>query len=216
MSVGAVCWPEYLKTRGDKSLEQFLWDTVALCPDAARRMANAKLSGQVWATGNYSYRSTRFYGERYVLIGDAYAFIDPVFSTGVFLAMRGAELGAEAVDAWLRDPQAAAPRFRRIEAQLERAMDFVSWFIYRFTSPAMHHLFMNPRDRLGIPQAIVSMLAGDLFNTDPRIMRPITIFKGIYYLTALGQVSKSWMAYRLRKRNIAAPFNDGTTPQDAI
>ena len=46
-------------------------------------------------------------GERYIMVGDAFAFIDPVFSSGVMLAMNSAFLGAEVVDAWLRDPQAA-------------------------------------------------------------------------------------------------------------
>lgn len=200
MSVGAVCWPDYLKTRDNRRLEDFLWDTIALCPDAQTRMREAELCSPVQATGNYSYRATRMVGDRYVLVGDAFAFIDPVFSTGVLLAMQSAALASEAVDAWLREPNAAATTacFRRFERYVRRSTRTVSWFIYRFTSPALHHLFMNPRDVWGIPQAIVSMLAGDFNNR--RAWLPLTFFKGIYWLTWLGRGSASWAAYRLRRR----------------
>ena len=58
----------------------------------------------------------RMAGEGYVLVGDAYAFVDPVFSSGVFLAMNSALLGAEAVDGSLRDPA----RRKALRAQFDR------------------------------------------------------------------------------------------------
>ena len=93
-SVGAVCWPYYLKTR-TKPLKEFFADTIALCPELARRLQNAMLvNDAVHATGNYSYMSTHATGDRYLLLGDAYTFIDPMFSTGVYLAMHSAFEGA--------------------------------------------------------------------------------------------------------------------------
>ena len=88
MSVGAVCRPEYLKRRRSAPAE-FLRQTLALGPQEMReRMRRATLIGeQARATGNYSYTASRMRGERYVLVGDAYAFVDPVFSSGVMLGM---------------------------------------------------------------------------------------------------------------------------------
>jgi flavin-dependent dehydrogenase len=116
-SVGAVVWPYYLKSRSVPVREFFL-ATIALCPPLAQRLANATLTSEVEATGNYSYSSTRSHGEGYLLLGDAYAFIDPVFSSGVLLAMHSAFVGADAVDACLRTPARARARC----AQFDRSM----------------------------------------------------------------------------------------------
>jgi len=212
MSVGAVCWPEYLKTR-KTDLETFLWDTIKLCPPVFERMQQAIRCDEARATGNYSYRADRMYGDGYLLVGDAFAFIDPVFSTGVFLAMNSAVLGAEAVDACLRDPARAAPHLRHFDRRVRYGIKTVSWFIYRFTSPAMHRLFMAPRNVFRIEEAIISLLAGDIFGKTP-IALPLALFKAIYLATSAAALPRAWVAYRRRKRNVALAFTGGTTSQD--
>lgn len=212
MSVGAVCWPEYLKTR-QNSPEEFLWQTIKLCPPVWERMQDARLIDKVRATGNYSYRSTRMYGDGYLLVGDAFAFIDPVFSTGVMLAMTGGILGADAVDAYLRDPKASKPLFEQYERRIRRGIRTVSWFIYRFTSPAMQELFMAPRGVFRIQQAIISVLAGDLFRNTPVAM-PLALFKAIFYLTFALNFSRAWASYRRRRQSASVEFRGGTLPED--
>jgi flavin-dependent dehydrogenase len=212
MSVGAVCWPEYLKTRHTPP-EAFLWQTIALCPPVQKRMAQARLLGEAQATGNYSYRAQRMVGDGYLLLGDAFAFVDPVFSTGVYFAMHGATLAADAVDAHLRDPVQARPLLRRFERQIKHGIKVVSWFIYRFTSPAMQTLFMNPRNLWRLNEAMVSMLAGDLFRNTPIAPR-LLLFKLIYGITLMIEGTRSWMSYRQRKRNVKLTFTGGTTAQD--
>lgn len=101
MSVGAVCYPEYMKTRKGDS-EAFLMRTLALNPELNARMLDAERVAPVHATGNYAYECTRMAGPRWLMLGDAYTFVDPMFSSGVFLAMHGAERGAAMVDAALR------------------------------------------------------------------------------------------------------------------
>jgi flavin-dependent dehydrogenase len=211
-SVGAVCWPAYLKTR-HTSPAQFLRETMKLCPEVWARMRHTQLLGEVRATGNYSYRAKRMYGDGYLLVGDAFAFIDPVFSTGVFFAMNGAALGAEAVDAWLCDPNAAADAMRQFEHQVRNGIVTVSWFIYRFTAPAMQQLFMAPRNHFRIKKAIISMLAGDIFRGTP-ITFPLALFKGIYYATSITHLTRAWAAYQRRRYNAAIDFVGGTTPHD--
>ncbi|MEO8137932.1 MAG: FAD-dependent oxidoreductase, partial [Betaproteobacteria bacterium] len=92
-SVGAVCWPYYLQSR-KTDVTSFFHATIALCPALARRLGNAKLVEPATATGNYSYAAQRTSGHNYLMLGDAFAFIDPVFSSGVFLAMNSAFVGA--------------------------------------------------------------------------------------------------------------------------
>ena len=66
-----------------------------------------------------------------MLIGDAFAFVDPVFSSGVYLAMNSAFAGAEVVDTWLRDPRAAQPLAKHFDRSVRHGIRYFSWFIYR-------------------------------------------------------------------------------------
>ena len=181
-SVGAVCAPPYLKSR-TTSPTRFFLDTIALSPPLAERLREAKLTNEVTATGNYSYASERMVGERYILLGDAYAFIDPVFSSGVFLAMNSAFHGAEVVDTWLRDPALARPLMKGFDRTVRHGLSNFSWFIYRMTSPAIRQLFMQPRNFLRTQEALLSLLAGDLFRGTP-IYWSLRAFKGVYYVVS--------------------------------
>ncbi len=119
-SIGAVCWPYYLKSR-TKPLKDFFADTIAMCAPLAERLKDATLvDDAVYATGNYSYTSTHCSGERYLMLGDAYTFIDPVFSSGVYLAMHSAFEGAEVVAAALDQPAKAAAARKRFERDMRK------------------------------------------------------------------------------------------------
>ncbi|WP_235893653.1 NAD(P)/FAD-dependent oxidoreductase [Cognatilysobacter lacus] len=186
MSIGAVCSPEYLKERGGDS-EGFLMRTIHSVPEAAERMAASERCADVHATGNYAYECTRMHGPGWLLVGDAYAFVDPMFSSGVFLAMHSAEQAAHAADAALREPAREAAIFGALQKSFDAGLDEFKWFIYRFTTPTMKHLFANPRDFLGVERAVVSMLAGDVFDARPVLWR-LRIFRVIYMLAALGSL----------------------------
>jgi len=184
MSVGVVAEPAHLKTR-DTDPAQFLLQTIALCRDAHLRMKNAVQIGEVRATGNYSYLSRDIGDDGYLLIGDAYAFVDPVFSSGVYLAMSSAMRAQAPVEAWLAGNKAGYRKLKkRYRAEVDHAIRTFSWFIYRFTSPAMRNLFSNPHDLLGVERGVVSMLAGDVY-ANPAVLRRLWIFKVIYAIAWL-------------------------------
>jgi flavin-dependent dehydrogenase len=204
-SVGAVCVPRYLKSRTTDPTTFFL-DTIALCPSLAERLRDAKLTNDATATGNYSYESERMTGERYILLGDAYAFVDPVFSSGVLLAMNSAFHGAEAVDTWLRDPILARPLFKEFDRTVRHGIRHFSWFIYRMTSPSIRDLFMHPGNLLRVQEALLSLLAGDLFRGTPIYWR-LRAFKGIYYINSLLNLRvclAAWLRHRKVIRDSAA------------
>jgi len=202
MSVGAVCWPYYLKSR-DKPVDDFLWDTLRLNPLLAERMQNAKLMGPALATGNFSYQADQMYGDGWLLIGDAYAFIDPVFSSGVFLGMNSAELGAQVVDDMLRKGDvsvaANAAQLRRYEKTLHYGLKTFSWFIYRITTPALRRMFMSPRNLFRMEEGILSLLAADIFRHTP-IRFPLFMFKLIYYASSIIHWRESLASRRQRHR----------------
>lgn len=202
-SVGAVVWPYYMKQRTVPPREFFL-ETIRMCEPLSQRLTQAALVSDVEVTGNYSYSSDRSHGNRFLLIGDAYAFIDPVFSSGVWLAMNGAVAGTEAADICLRAPERAASALRKFDRTMRRGPREFSWFIYRITNPMLRDLFMRPRNVLRIKEAILSLLAGDVFGTTP--IRPaLRIFKGIYMVGSILNIRRTFAAIRHRRRNIADP-----------
>ncbi len=199
-SIGAVVWPHYLKSR-TKPVREFFLDTIALCPALRERLAQATLSSEVEATGNFSYACDRTHGPGYVMIGDAFTFIDPVFSSGVMLAMQGGFDGAEAVDTCLREPARAAAALARFDRQARKGPREFSWFIYRVTNPTMRDMFMAPSNILRVKEALLSMLAGDIFGKTP-IWRSLAALKGIFYIASALNFKRSWHAMRMRKANI--------------
>jgi flavin-dependent dehydrogenase len=211
-SVGATVWPYYMKSRGKRSVEQFFYDTIAMCPPLAERLKDAQLVSEVEATGNFSYTCGRSYGPNYVLLGDAFAFIDPVFSSGVLLAMNSAFEGAEAIDAYLCHPEKSAAAFRRFDKVMRHGPKEFSWFIYRITNPTMRDMFMRPSNPFRAKEAILSMLAGDIFGKTP-IWRSLFAFKVIYYFVSMMNLKRSLAAWRRRKSNIMVVEDSGVTSQ---
>ncbi len=196
-SVGAVVWPYYLKRR-NKPVEAFFRDTIALCPALAERLAGAKLVSEVSATGNFSYGCERSYGVNHLLLGDAFSFIDPVFSSGVMLAMHGGFLAADAVDTCLSRPDEAQRALRAYDRKIRQGPREFSWFIYRVNHPTMRDLFMGPRNIFRVQEALLSVLAGDIFGDTP-IWRSLAAFKGLYYLHSLYHFRQSVRALRKRR-----------------
>jgi flavin-dependent dehydrogenase len=212
-SLGAVCWPDYLKQRRTDN-QRFLLQTLHSIPALSQRLEHAELVGHLHATGNYTYACTRMSGPRWVMAGDSYAFVDPVFSSGVYLAMRGAEAAAVVVDGALREPARERPLQRAYERETVRGLETMSWFIHRFTTPAMRKLFANPRNHLQVEQAMISMLAGDVFR-DNGVRWRLRVFKFIYFVTALGDLREQARSWLFRRRQARAVFTGGTTSQDS-
>jgi flavin-dependent dehydrogenase len=201
-SIGAVCRPEYLKSR-TTDLETFFLATIAMCPALVDRLSEAKLVGPVTGTGNYSYRAARMAGENYILLGDAFAFIDPIFSAGVFFAMNSAFAAADAVETCLDRPRQARRALRRFEREVLRGIEAFSWYIYRATRPALRNMFMSPRNILGIESALLSLLAGDVFHRSSLRLR-LLVFKAIYYISSALTPKRTVQSWLEQWRNLPA------------
>ena len=213
MSVGAVCRPDYLKQRKGRTLE-FLFDTLKLSPGLWARLQHAELiDDEVRVTGNYSYDSSRMGGPGWILVGDAFAFLDPVFSSGVYLAMSGAEQAAEVVDRALRGPRRETSLQRKLEKRQRAAMARFSFFIYRFNGPVMQQMFRQPRNTWQLEQGVISMLAGDLFDT-PKVLRRLQLFKLVYAICFLRDWRRSRAEHRYRLAQARMQFTGGNTPLD--
>jgi flavin-dependent dehydrogenase len=204
MSIGAVCYPEYLRERRGSNAD-FLLATLQRIPGARDRIKQARIIGNLHATGNYSYMCSRMSGHRWIMVGDAFAFLDPIFSSGVYLAMNSAERAVEVVAGSLREPRREAALQRDYARFVRRGLGQLSWFIFRFTSPAMSRLFAHPRDILQVEQAMVSMLAGDVFSS-PRVWWRLQLFKLIYLSTWITLWRRSARNKRTRDRQVSVIF----------
>lgn len=215
MSVGAVCWPDYLKQRKGRTVD-FLLETLRQSPALWRRLEHAELIGkEVRVTGNYSYDAKCMGGRGWIMVGDAFAFLDPVFSSGVYLAMCGAEQAADVVDGALRAPGSERALQRRLERRMRMGMERLGFFIYRFNGPVMRQMFRSPRNIWQLEQGVISMLAGDLFDTRAVLWR-LRIFKLIYTIRNLLHWRGAHAAYHYRMAQARAYFTGGTTPLDKL
>jgi hypothetical protein len=136
-----------------------------------------------------------------------------MFSSGVYLAMHSAEQVAGMVDAALREPAREAALQRQLQRRFDAGLDEFKWFIYRFTSPTMKHLFANPRNVWRVEEAVVSMPAGDVFDARP-VLRRLRVFRAIYALTALAMAPRAWRAWRNRRSQIAVEVQGETLQGD--
>jgi flavin-dependent dehydrogenase len=211
-SVGAVAHPGYFKEyRKGASLSDFLMQTIALAPKLAVRLKDATLLEPATSTGNYAYDSKFCRGDRFVMVGDAFAFVDPMFSSGVYLAMNSAFESATAVDHWLKGEfKAAEKQFRRFEKVMIHGPKMFSWFIYRITSPAIRKIFMHPRNVWRMQEALLSILAGDLFRDTPVGPRLLG-FKFIYYASCVSIWPQAFRTWLWRRNNVKQASSEAPT-----
>ena len=161
MSIGIVLDAEIFK-QSMKSPEQFLEDALAEQPLIAERMVDARRVSPVNVAADFSYRNLKLAGDRWLLAGDAAGFIDPVFSSGVFLAVLAGEQAADALNIVLDHPLKAPKEFGRYEKTINQAMDIYLRFVDSWYTKEFIEVFMNPTDFLQIPPAVNAVLGGNV------------------------------------------------------
>jgi flavin-dependent dehydrogenase len=161
ISVGAVI-PQAVHRRQsrptpEESLAHYLAETPAAAPllERARRVSPARFDA------DYSYLATHMAGDRWVAVGDAAAFLDPIFSTGVMLAMQAGLEAAEVIDTGLRTGDVSARAFGDYERIVRRRYHHFRRFAVGFYDPSFRELWFSRPPIMGIQHAIVSVLAGN-------------------------------------------------------
>jgi flavin-dependent dehydrogenase len=144
------------------SPEEALDRCIAEQPLLVERMKNATRVAPVYSAGDYSYRNTQLYGDRWLLVGDAAGFIDPVFSSGVFLAIMSAEKAADALDQVLQDESRRIRLFKDYARRVNRVMDTYLTFVSAwYSGREFMEVFLNPTNMLQIAPAVNAVLAGN-------------------------------------------------------
>jgi flavin-dependent dehydrogenase len=163
-SIGIVLDSEIFR-KSKLSAEDFLEQALTEQPIIAKRMTNARRASEVYVEADFSYRSARLQGDRWLLAGDAAGFIDPIFSSGVFLAVFSGERCADALTEVLEHPHKARRLFRRYERAVNRAMDIYLRFVNAWYTKEFIEVFLAPRDVLGLPPAVNAVLGGNIGNS---------------------------------------------------
>jgi flavin-dependent dehydrogenase len=131
VSVGVVAEQDYLY-RDAHDLPAIFYNQVKKNAWIEQHLAAGQQFGPYRVTGEYSYRSRYCAADGLVLAGDAFGFLDPVFSSGVFLALRSGELAGDSVDAALAAGDVSAPQFREYGAQVCRGVEAMRRLVYAF------------------------------------------------------------------------------------
>jgi flavin-dependent dehydrogenase len=160
-SVGVVLDGAVYKKSG-LSAEEFLQRAIEEQPILMEQMRDAQRVTPVRTAADFSYRSTRLYGDRWMLAGDAAGFIDPVFSSGVFLAVLAGEQAADALDVVLDQPAKRRKLFARYERTVNKAMDVYLRFVDAWYSKEFIEVFLHPQDLFQIPPAVNAVLGGNV------------------------------------------------------
>jgi hypothetical protein len=144
-----------------------LFANVAATPSPAH-MTNAEPLGPLTACADYSYDSRSYVGdsrsyvgENHILVGDAAAFIDPLFSSGVMMAMSSAAFGATVVEGLLDGKESRERLVRDYEHKIRLSLGSLSWLIYRINSPLLRDIFMSSFDLFNTRHELIRILAGD-------------------------------------------------------
>jgi flavin-dependent dehydrogenase len=162
MSIGVVMDTttyRAMKLPAEAALEKCIGEQ----PMVLERMTRAERVSPVYSAGDYSYRNARLFGDRWLLAGDAAGFIDPVFSSGVFLAIMSAEKAADALDEVLNDESKKRRLFKDYSRRVNYVMDVYLTFVtswYRRSKEFME-VFLNPTETLQIAPAVNAVLAGN-------------------------------------------------------
>lgn len=160
LSVGLVKW------RG--KLDEAALDAALAASPLIQRLTAGARRGPTRTIANWSYKNTQLAGPRWACIGDAAAFLDPVFSSGVSLAMLGAERAVDLLVPALAagaesDPHLMAPW----AAHMQPAYDAFEQLIRRFYHTRMvHHLFFAAEPDPALRRGLISVLAGDVWRRD--------------------------------------------------
>jgi geranylgeranyl reductase family protein len=162
-SVGIVADPGYLLKDRGQDLARIYHEEIERCEPCSRRVAGAARVDKIYSILDYSYRSKRCAGDGFILIGDAYGFLDPIYSSGVLLALKMAELAADAIHDAFNSNDFSAERLGQFQPKLDRGIESMRKLVYAFYHEGFsfaQFLRKYPEHRVNV----INLLIGDVFK----------------------------------------------------
>lgn len=162
VSVGVVADIDYL-IKGRGKPERIIAEEIERCPFLKPRVASAERVSPVHVLSDFSYNAKTCAGDGWVLIGDAFTFLDPIYSSGVFLALRSGELAADAVHEALAAGDTSAERLGRWGDDFYEGVQNIRKLVYAFYTKGFSFGQFN-RDHPEHKRNLVNLLIGDVFG----------------------------------------------------
>ncbi len=161
LSLGVVGPFDYL-FKGRGSHEQTYHEEVEKCPAVKERIANAQRVTGYFATKDYSYRTTKWAGDGWVTIGDAFGFLDPLYSSGVLLAMKSGEMAADAIVEGLQSGDLSGVQLGKWGSLLNQGIDRMRRLVCEYYDGFSFGNFVKKYPHL--KGKVTDLLIGDLFT----------------------------------------------------
>ena len=172
VSVGVVASHEYLfRDRESKDFEKIYFEEVAKCPGVQPRIAGATRCDIFRAEKEYSYRATKAAGHGWVLVGDAFGFLDPLYSSGVLLALKSGQMAADAVADGIEQGDISAAQLGRWEPEYVAGMDRMRRLVCEFYDGFSFGRFVKRHPHL--KGFVTDVLIGDIFKDDVDVLWPL-------------------------------------------
>ena len=147
--------------------EALFADMLSRSKHMGRMLEGAEQITPVRTEAYFAYENSPVVGDRFVAVGDAITFIDPIFSGGVYVALRTGQLAAEAILPVFADGRFGVHRFAGYRRKCRRGVEPLLKFIDRYYEPAFLEMFMHPQDRLGLYAAVLNVLSGGNWVRSP-------------------------------------------------
>lgn len=164
-SVGVVGPPGYLMTGRGGDPGRTLDEEIAATPGAARRLQGAERVDRIRVCSDFTWRARQIAGDGWVLIGDAFAFLDPVYSSGVMLALKSGELAADAIHDALEAGDVSTARLGTFGPQFLHGVSMMRNLVYAFYDRKFSFgEFMKKHPEYH--DHLVRLLIGDVFNNE--------------------------------------------------
>lgn len=172
LSVGVVAPYDYLFTgRDTKDLEKIYFEEVEKCPGVKPRIASAERVAPFRVAKEYSYRSRQVAGDGWVLVGDAFGFLDPLYSSGILLALKSGACAADAIAEGLSKGDTSAGQLGTWGPDFIAGMDRMRRLVCEFYDGLNFGQFVRKHsDHKGL---ITDVLIGDLFKEDIDALWPL-------------------------------------------
>jgi len=171
VSVGVVAAYDYLFLDRPGDLETIYFEEVERCPGLVPRLKNATRCDIYRAAKEYSYRSTRAAGDGWVLAGDAFGFLDPLYSSGVLLALTSGAMAADAIIDGLAKGDTSEKQLRRWEPAFVAGMDRMRRLVVEFYDGFSFGRFVRKHPHM--KGFVTDVLIGDLFKDDLDVLWPL-------------------------------------------
>jgi flavin-dependent dehydrogenase len=147
---------------GNRDHEVIYNEELENCPEVKRRVASATRCDKFYATKDYSYKSSAAAGDGWVLVGDAYGFLDPLYSSGVLLALRGGSVAADAIVEGLKSGDTSAAQLGKWKTEFDTGMARMRRLVVEYYNGFSFGRFVKAHPHL--KGHLTDLLIGNLFN----------------------------------------------------